>query len=62
MFEGMDIGTLFKMKDAKNNAVYRVIIQSFGSDNGLSITLEDEAGESIERTVVWVRENMDPVI
>lgn len=62
MFTGMDIGTLFKMKGAKNNAVYRVKIQSLSSDAGPSITLENEAGETMERTVVWVNENMQPVI
>jgi hypothetical protein len=61
MFEGMDSGTLFKMKGAKNNAVYRVLIQTISSE-GPSITLEDEDGELVEHTVAWINENMDPVI
>lgn len=61
MYEGMDLGTLWKMKGETNGAVYRVLMQSLDGDDGITVTF-DCNDEMVTRTVDWIRENMQPVI
>lgn len=60
MYEGMDMGTLWRMKNEPNGPVYRVVMHSFGSDEGPTVTFE--CNGEMTRTVAWVRENMRPVV
>lgn len=61
MYEGMDLGTLWKMKGETNGAIYRVLMQSLGGDDGITVTF-DCNDEMVTHTVDWIRENMQPVI
>jgi len=60
MFDGLDLGTLLKLKNATDLTTYRVSMHSFGSEDGPTVAFNDDP--TFTRTVVWVRENMEPVI
>ena len=60
MFEGLDTGTFWKMKNEPNSAIYSVLMQSVGAD-GITVTF-DVNDAMATYTVDWVRENMEPVI
>ncbi|WP_143481908.1 MULTISPECIES: hypothetical protein [Pseudomonas] len=66
MFKDMDIGTLWIEKVGPKRTVFRVVTQSFSSDEpsvGLKPNAEPQNDKvPIERAVTWVRRNMEPVI
>lgn len=61
MFEGMDMGTLWRMKSEPNGDLYRVFSHTFSTETDLTVTF-DRDGAKVEYTVAWARENMQPVI
>lgn len=65
MYEGMDMGTLWQLKNQPNGDTFRVIGNSLGGgpDGSVELSVMFEVnGEHESRTVAWVRENMQPVI
>lgn len=61
MFEGFEMGTLWKMKNAPDFTTYRVIMNSIGADDGPEVGFDRE-DQMVTYTVTWARENMEPVI
>ncbi|WP_416739211.1 hypothetical protein ACM1ZW_20695 [Pseudomonas sp. NFX71] len=61
MFDGLDVDTLWQMKNQPNGAEYRVIMHSFGLLEGPTVTF-DFKNEMKTYSVDWIRENMQPVI
>ncbi len=61
MFEGFEMGTLWKMKDPSDFTTYRVMMHSTGFDDCPEVGF-DRDGEMVTHPVAWVLENMVPCV